>query len=701
MLRGITRNFILVSALAFVFGMGATFLAPASYTPAVSAQSSSNENIDEAEACKDLGKLSWIVCPIVIGSIQAVNAMDNMINKLLTVDTKPIFDTSTKSGESYKKSWSVFRSIALGIVIIATLIIIISTAFGYEILDAYTLRKLLPRILISVVFITLSWSVLEFLITLTNDVGNGIRALIYMPFQGNGVEFGAISGLATAGLLGVGGVTLGAMGLLSLVVTALLAVFIAFMVLVLRELVIVVLVLMAPIGIACLILPNTRKGWQLWQNSLTVMLVVFPIISAIIATGRVFSITVSSGSEGGDVVNQLIAFTAYLLPYFMLPFAFRMAGGAMATLAGLANDRSRGAFDRLKGYRGNKTQENFGKMKTGTRFANRNPAARAFNRSTSNVGMGIQGGFGMGKRGREARSQLDEGAALEQVMKNPKWQGVHQNDDALAAMTYKSASEAKQELTKKGWNSDRVDRAVNAVQASTKFGRAQQVAAARQLVSTGTGYSDIEDMTSTLARVSDGNLSTAASLSGFANAETKKVGRHDLAPGFGDLNAAVQQAAGIDTVTGARTTGSTPDYGALRTKAWQSGSLYQHANNKPQNIKAAIAHHASMLTGSDDEKEQAAIFFNELKSMKPNSIGAVQVEIDKAFENHGATLDAATASLGDTAGSSKPILEERQERDAAGNFTKKRVEVGRRAESASERIERMSRTYERPDPNNM
>lgn len=652
------------------------------------------DGLEKAEACDEIGPLSWIVCPIVTASITAVDKMDGYINQLLTIDTKPIFDTTTQSGENYKKSWSIFRSIALGIVIIATLIIIISTAFGYEILDAYTLRKLLPRILISIVFITLSWNIMEFLITLTNDVGNGVRALIYLPFQGDSIEFGAITGLTSWLLLGIGGITLGAMGLLSLVATALLAVFIAFMVLVLRELIIIVLVLVAPIGIACLILPNTRKGWQIWQNTFTVMLVVFPIISAIIATGRVFAITVQNGDQGGDVVNRLIAFAAYLLPYFMLPFAFRMAGGAMATLAGLANDRSRGAFDRLKNYRGNKTQENFGKMKAGNRFHSGNPAAKAFNRTTSNIGMGVQGRFGMGERGRQGRAQLDEIAALDQVMKNPKWQGVHQNDDALRAMTYTSADEAKRELTKAGWNSDRINQSINAVQASTKFGRAQQIAAARQLVSTGTGYEDIEDMTETLARVSEGNISTAASLSGFANSETKKTGRHDLAPGFGDLNTAVQQAAGIDKTTGARVAAATPDYDSLKTKAWQSGSLYQHANDKPQNIKAAIKHHAKLLTSTDaGKREDAAVFFNELKAMRPNAIGAVQTVIDDATEIYQPSIDSIMNA---------PPSQNPSGRDRV--VTTRDPQTGQaitRSESAKERIERRSRTYERPDPNNM
>ncbi len=601
---------------------------------------------DNAKVCNGdtIGWLSWIVCPVVKASITAVEGMDNAINTLLTIDTDQIFNTADEesSGARYKQAWSVFRSIALGIVIIASLIIIISTAFGYEILDAYTLRKLLPRILISIIFITLSWSVMNFLIVFTNDIGNGIRALIYLPFQGmNGVEFGVgdSTNVLTTLMLGGAAISLGAIGLLSLVVTAVLAVIIAFLVLVLRELIIIVLIIMAPIGIACLILPNTRKGWQIWQNTLTVMLVVFPIISAIIATGRVFSMTVSNGGSSENIVNQLIAFAAYILPYFMLPFAFRMAGGAMATLAGLANDRSRGAFDRLKNYRGNKMQENFGKMKSGNRFADRNMATRAFNRTTSNVGMGVQGGFGMGERGRQARAQLEEISALDQVMKNPKWQGVNQNDDALRALTYGSAADAQRGLTehfmKDGKTSEaeasaRANRAVQAAQASVRFGRPQQVAAARQLVSTGTGYDDVFDMQEVLGRASGGNMNTAASLAGFANSETKKTGRGDLAPSFGTLENMVQDKGktgkpGVKPV----------NKNEVMQNAWESVSLYQHGNGKPTAIKNFAKHYEDRLhNGTHEQKAQALTFFKDLENMKSGANGAVAGEINKILDRN-------------------------------------------------------------------
>ncbi|GEM_PF-2184806 len=357
----------------------------------------------EANVCDGMGPLAWIVCPLVSATLETINTLDNLINDLLTVNTKAIFDTqdTTSSGARYKQAWSDFRSIALGLIAIAALVTIIATAFGFEIFDAYTIRKVLPRFLVAIIFITLSWNVMNFLIQLSNDAGNGIRALIYLPFKDMVINFNAASGIFSWGVIvGAFAATgFSLIGLLSFAVTGLIAVLIAFLVLIVRELIIILLVIIAPIGIACLILPNTRKAWQLWQNTFTAMLVVFPIISAMIATGRVFAATITandSAGAAGDIVNNIIAFIAYVLPYLLLPFAFRAAGGLMATLAGISNDRSKGVFDRLRGFRENKRQKRYQDAIQSKNRLGRTPIGSI----TRRMHLADQGGLSLGSKGR-------------------------------------------------------------------------------------------------------------------------------------------------------------------------------------------------------------------------------------------------------------------------------------------------------------
>ncbi len=224
------------------------------------------------------------------------------------------------------------------------------------------------------------------------------------------------------------------------------------------------------------------------------------------------------------------------------------------------------------------------------------------------------------------------------------------------------------------------------------------------LAAIGTAFNDIPDVTRTIARASGGNRSVIASLAGNINASTKQAARHDLAGSFGELQELSQREAGLGTSNAA------VSYDTAATQAWQSASLYQHANDKPQNINAAIAHHTRMLnqgmaTGDQGQLERAAVFFNELKAMAPNANGAVKASIDTALTNNAAAISAAVTALPVTPSNpstDKAVVRETQVRDpATGNYTRQTEQVRSREETASERIERLSRTYERVDPNRL
>lgn len=628
------------------------------------------EGADRCDA-KFYNPLSWFICPVVDMAFGFIEHMDNAINTLMTVDTGSIFNSDNeredrKTSSAYYEAWSAFRFIALGIVVIATLVVIVASAFGYELLDAYTIRKALPRVLLAVILISLSWQIMEFLITLTNDVGNGVRALIYAPFadfERAQIRFGEQS-LFTL-LFGAGMIAMGIGGLLSFIATAFLAVLVAFLVLVIREMIIITLVILAPIAFALLILPNTQKGWQFWQNTLTAMLVAFPIIAAFIAVGRVFSAVAFQNGEAGTL-NSIIAFLAYFLPYFLLPLTFRMAGGILATIGNIANSSERGAFDRLKKYRQGKVAQNTQAMKEGKRFQEHGGKwigmpTRGFNKTTQGVAVGWKGRYGVGARGQEARDIANRNSMAD-IQKSPGWNAIQEDDDTLRALTYSSASEANKGLFERNIEDARTkladgkitqaefsaaeieartsaNRAVKAAQSSIGFGRPQAIAAAQQLGVTGTGYRDQDDMAETVARAAGGNTSSGAAMGGFLNFVNKQKGRHDLAPGATNLIKSVHAKMGE----------SVPDLKPPKEQmheAWNSGSLYQIANGKNAAMKNFAKHHLEMLNSSDlNDKRKAAIALAEMQNMLPSASGANQEVIVDTMRQAGIDYNDRSMSI--------------------------------------------------------
>jgi hypothetical protein len=320
--------------------------------------------------------LTWIVCPIIDGINETVKTIDDIITGLLDVGNndgkvspnKIFCDKSTAVEDeenclAYHAAWQSFRNIALGLLVIAVLVALIAQALGTELLDAYTLRKALPRALIAAIGITLSWEIMQFFVALSNALGFGVRFLIQEPFVHAGLDKASLGGggSTAVALIGLGAIaSLTIFGLLSFAVTALIAILVAVVVLILREMVIILLAILAPIAIVCYILPNTQNYYKFWSDSFIRALLMFPMIIAMISIGRVFS---AIATTGGGLVAQVIGFAAYFAPYFMIPLTFRFAGTVMSTVGNFAQSSSQGASRGLQQYRAGKRQETGEKRK--------------------------------------------------------------------------------------------------------------------------------------------------------------------------------------------------------------------------------------------------------------------------------------------------------------------------------------------------
>lgn len=530
---------------------------------------------EEDNSCEsNSGPLGWIMCPIagVLDSI--VGFLDEQIRDQLHV--KEDYFRPNDDGETpVYDSWKQLRNFAYAILIPIMLVMVIGTALGFEVFSAYTIKKALPRMVLAVVFISLSWYICLFLVDLFNVLGAGMKGLVTGPFsistdqaplkaaltkagvvsQGSsGLESWG-SGIATGGLalVAVGaGFATGALSLgiiMSTLATAALVLGTIFLVLIARQIILIALFLLAPLAILAWIFPGNDKMWKLWWGSFSKLLMLFPLIMLLLGVGEIFAHITGSIRQGqNQLITTMIVVGAFIIPFFFIPFAFKWAGGVFGNLAGMVNDKERGLFDRLKKGRSESRAQGWQNFKagTGTGFAQRRRFTRGVGTRLSAGAGGGKGVFGFGQKGKERLDQVNRQNAVDQIMKSPGWSGVNQNDPALHAGIMREAGLKDKEIVKRmmaeGIVNDEAgaQKAIAAWGASGLGGRAAAIAAAQQLVSTGTGYSDTKQMARTLALASGGNSSTATAMAGFANAETKRVGRGDLAPGFSNLNSLVQ-----------------------------------------------------------------------------------------------------------------------------------------------------------------
>lgn len=350
----------------------------------------------EAPSCDNTAEpaaLRYFACPAIEGLIASIDKVDTFIQSLLDFNVKAFEDSEAET------AWKSFRTIAYALIFIAGLVIVIGQAAGAQIMDAYTIKKALPRLLVAVLFIALSWNILIFIVTFFNDIGRWTQDLLLEPFAA-AQEMNAGKLIGGGATLGVGGVvgggaaviylsTIGLAGTAVLLLTFVFSVLIGLAVLSVRTMIITLALIIAPFAIACMILPATQKVWDLWRKALTTALVVFPIIMAMLAAGKI---------AASITTNGIMAVLFYIAPYFLIPFTFRFAGGLVGRIAGMTNDKTRGIFDRGRNFRKARYERGRDEFAQGKRNTNGITAGVAgFHRRNA---LAQEGGWSFNKDGR-------------------------------------------------------------------------------------------------------------------------------------------------------------------------------------------------------------------------------------------------------------------------------------------------------------
>lgn len=593
--------------------------------------------------------LKWFLCPVIKIAETAVSALDNLITYMLTFPTNEYFDNN----DGMKNAWARLRNLSIGLLLIAGLVMVISQAIGYGPFDAYTIKRVIPRMLFAIIFISISLPVLRVMIEFTNIAGVGVRNLIESSFSGSS-EFGTVSfgngGLliGNLGMVGIG-LSLGFFGMLSLLGTALLGVLIAFFVLAARQMVIIMLVVLAPIAIACYILPNTEKIWKMWWDFFIRAIFAFPIISMFIAVGHAFASIAAHSTTLDDsdaalksTIGSLIAFAAYFGPYFALPYAFRLAGGAVAQIGGVVNDRSRGAFDRMKNFRKQKSAQNMSDWAHGDRFSSNNVLARGVNRVGIGAKSGWKGRFGMGRKGEEARARILQTGGAAALANNAELSGLlDRNDDAAAVLglsggTTRGAREAAADL-QRAWIRDGAteaeaqERAQRALAAASAVGITRQNAGAAwtkvaQNKSRAIPGGDIETIQRGAQRLGYGNASAVQELAWGQQFYSRGAGR--IAEG-GDWSSAEVQGH-LSDAAAARAAG---DDAAAERHLFEAQRATFMDGVKRTGVASIVGGHSSSIamarqivqddfaSGDVARRMESAVLLSELAGQLPGATG--------------------------------------------------------------------------------
>lgn len=348
--------------------------------------------------------IGWIVCPVMGFMAGVVDGMYSVVSTLLTVT--PLTTDTSKSG--LYSAWSIMRNLANVAFVIAFLIIVYSQLTGGGITN-YGIKKMLPRLVVSAILVNVSFWISAIAVDISNIAGTSLKSLfdtiggsIEVPSFGNGAtgESGwqSIVGPILAGTVAVTSIYIGIGGLLVALPAALLAIITAFLVLTLRQALIIILVVISPLAFVAYLLPNTADWFKRWRETFQTMLLMYPIIAVVFGgsafASKVIMSSAANADGDGKLFVQLMGALVAILPLAITPIIMKFAGGILNRFGGIVNNPNRGPFDALR------------KRMEGTRDRiNNNRDMRALARGADGT---YERGFSMRRGGLRRQSKLDD-----------------------------------------------------------------------------------------------------------------------------------------------------------------------------------------------------------------------------------------------------------------------------------------------------
>lgn len=258
--------------------------------------------------------------------------------------------------------------------------------------SAYDLKKIIPRAIFALILVNLSWSLMSIFIQGVHYLGEGAKDLVMAPFEKAGITgisfggsgFGAGGTVLTLATLGAAGVVFGLIPVLGVAIAGLTGVLFAFVIALLRRVMLIGLVIISPIAISLMVFPQTESWAKKWWDWFSKLLLMYPFVMAFFGlsevTSGLLSKISSSGASGFDsALYDLAAIAVLVAPYFLVGKALSLAGGAIGKVAGMVNNKDRGLIDKTKKWEQGKVAERRSDAKAGARYKD-NAFTRPINR---------------------------------------------------------------------------------------------------------------------------------------------------------------------------------------------------------------------------------------------------------------------------------------------------------------------------------
>lgn len=349
-----------------ISGIGATEAGPPAEDIAAAAKAAADKAAgSKGEAAKSstckIDAVGWIICPAMDLAAKVIDGAYGFVKSLMII--KPITTSKTPEAANMYAAWQIMRNFANVAFVIAFMVIIFSqmTSIG---LNNYGIKKMLPRLIVAAILVNASYWICAIAVDISNILGASLNGLFssVIPDAAKSADFKATSSWNTSGGWQgiVGAVLVGsavAVGFLyatlSALIPALLAALIAiltvFIVLTLRQALIILLIIISPLAFVAYLLPNTESLFKKWYGLFKTLLLMYPIIALIFGASSLASTIVMTSATGDyKIAIQIMGALISIIPLALTPIVMKTAGGLLNRVGGFINNPNKGPIDGIR-----------------------------------------------------------------------------------------------------------------------------------------------------------------------------------------------------------------------------------------------------------------------------------------------------------------------------------------------------------------
>ena len=309
--------------------------------------------------CEDsLGSLGWLVCPSTGKISEAVDFLYDKIEDILVIN--PV---ERKDGSPVYEIWKYFQGATNTVFVIFLMVVILSQISGVGI-NNYGIKKILPKLIIAAILVNLSFYICSLAVDVSNIFGSSLRGLFESieASTSGGISGGALSnttmsevwasvggGLALTIGAGVVAFETGAIWMLiPLALGALVSVVIGLITIAMRQAVVTLLIMIAPLAIVAYMLPNTEQWFRKWRHLLFQMLIFYPAFSLLFGASNIAGWAIIISADSGFGV--LIGIAVQIFPLFFSWSLMKMSGTVLGTINSKLTGLTRAPLGGVKGW---------------------------------------------------------------------------------------------------------------------------------------------------------------------------------------------------------------------------------------------------------------------------------------------------------------------------------------------------------------